>query len=99
MAGIELTPEQRKALDEIARVDKWERERLERSVVNKMWDGRSFRNAVMQTLAEAERPDDKPDPAAKLSRATKEDMIRRLEEIRRQEIEAFQLSPRLTTIR
>ena|SRR5690242_7962713 len=99
MAGIEFTPEEYRALEEVARIDEWSLCSLEGQVRHKMWDGMSFKTALMRVLAEAPRPDDKPDPAEKLPKAAREDMIRRLEEIRRQQIEAFQKSPRLTTIK
>lgn len=56
MASQEFTEKEQLALVEIARIDDWPLERLERAVRNRMFDGTSFKRAVMLTLATAERP-------------------------------------------
>ncbi len=57
----EFTEEEKNALSEIARIDEWAIEELQGLVKHELFNGRSFKNAVMQVLSHAKRPVD-PDP-------------------------------------
>lgn len=80
----EFTTEQLQALATIAEKDQWEPEELERRVRHHMREGRTFPNAVMYSLAQADRPPDNPkdDPR-------KAALMAKVEEMKRLAMERF----------
>lgn len=58
MDYVEFTPEQTHGLDEISRIDEWDRDVLEKLVRQRMFEGKSFQRAIMLVLSQAKRPVD-----------------------------------------